>query len=94
MTQQQVRKQGDDEKARTDVDTIAKRLATLALPAPDISRLAINLLNPTSEQAAEDNRKMELVPVVRRQAPAVKGTRRVGSMLSGRNTLNSQRHPW
>ncbi len=94
MNQQQIRKQGGDGKARTDVETTAEPRPTLAPPAPDMSLLAINLLKPTFERAAEASRKMELVPVVRRQAPAVKDTRRAGSMLSRRNSSNYHRHPW
>ncbi len=94
MNQQQIRKQGEDGKARTDVETTAERRPTLAPSAPDMSLLAINLLKPTFERAAEVSRKMELVPEVRRQAPAVKGTRWAGSMLSRRNSSNYHRHPW
>ena len=94
MNQQQGRKQGEDGKAHTDVETTTKPRPTLAPSAPDMSLLAINLLKPTFERAAEVSRKMELVPVVRRQAPAVKGNRWAGSMLSMRNTINPQRHPW
>jgi hypothetical protein len=94
MAEQQVRKQGEDGKARTGVETTAEPRPIPATPAPDISLLAINLLKPTFERAAEVSRKMELVPVVRRQAPAVKGTRWAGSMLSRRNSSNYHRHPW
>ncbi len=92
MTQEQERTPREGDKARTDLETAADPLPTLALPAPDISRLAINLLNSTFEQVAEDSRMMGLVAVVRRQTPAVKGTRWVGSMLSRRNASNSRRH--
>lgn len=94
MTQEQVRTPREGDKARTDVETTAEPLPTLALPAPDISRLAINLLNSTFGQAAEDSRMVGLVAVVQRQTPAVKGTRCVGSMLSRRNPSNSRRHTW
>lgn len=92
MTQKQVRTPREGAKARTDVETTTEPLPTLGLPAPAISRLGINLLDPTFEPAAEDSRMVELVPVVRRQTPVAKGTRWVGPMLSRRNTSNYHRH--